>query len=118
MTATNTTNATNATTLVVARPNKATATRPTYDGWTYVHALRNLALSEGLSNRQAALLAGMPAGNSPATKSAYLADFVEARLNSRRNRATIIAWKEGDDGYFTPAVVGHARRGPSGWASI
>ena len=101
-----------------AKPNKTTATtrREWFHHWVRPEALGNLALCEGWDNRDAAMLAALQNNRDPRI---WGADFVEIKLHgARRQRATLIAWKETPFGRFFPTKVGRARRTDAGWVSL
>lgn len=102
---------------ITARTNKVTATGAPRASWVAPEILGGIALSQFMSNRTAALLAGMPTGQTEKARIAYGADFVEARLNKARTRATIVAWKEDERFTLHPTTVGKARRTPDGWVA-
>ena len=99
-----------------ARPNKHTATRTNWVfHWVRPQTLGNLALMEGRSHRDAAMLAATQGNSDPRL---WGADFVEVKFHGRRQRATLIAWKETAEGPFITTKVGRARRTDAGWVSL
>lgn len=100
-----------------AKPNKTTATtrREWWTNWVRPERLGNLALAERRSNKDAAMLAALQNNRDPRI---WGADFVEVKFHGRRQRATLIAWKETAEGPFIPTKVGRARRTEAGWVAM
>lgn len=95
-----------------ARPNQSTAIRE-INRWVPPCVLGNLALMEGKSHRDAAMLAATDSNGNPHL---WNADFLTVEFHGpRRNRATLVAWFETAEGPFEARKVGRARRVSAGW---